>query len=96
MKKTQLAANVIKADLDQRIVVGFEPPVGLPMDTFGFAAVAIQDASLPTQASAKIIGSGGCPVASAYFLCGVAQPATLEAGELPALCVKHRHTLAAP
>ena len=96
MQETQLAANVMQADLDQRIVVAFESLVGLPVHAFGFAAVSIQDASLPTQALAQLLGLGGCPVTSPFFLRGVAQPATLAAGEVPARGVKHRHPLAAP
>ena len=49
MQKTQLAANVLKADLHQRIVLAFEPLVGLPVHAFGLAAFAIQDASLPAR-----------------------------------------------
>lgn len=36
----------------------FEPEVGLPVDAFGLAAVAIQDANLPAQALAKLVGFG--------------------------------------
>ena len=47
MQETQLAANVVKADFHQRIVMAFEPLVGLPVHAFGLTAVAIQDASRP-------------------------------------------------
>lgn len=47
MQKAQLAANVMQADLHQRIVSVFESLVGLPVHAFGFATVAIQNASLP-------------------------------------------------
>ena len=96
MQETQLAANVMEADLDQRIVVAFESLVGLPVHAFGFPAVAIQDASLPAHAFTQLVGSGGCPVACTFFLRGVPQPATLAAGEVPARGVEHRHPLAAP
>lgn len=48
-QETQLAANVMQAYLQQRIVVGLEPLVGIPMHTFELAAVAIQDASPATH-----------------------------------------------
>ena len=96
MQETQLAANVIQADLHQSIVAAFELLVDSPVHAFGFAAVAIQDASLPAHAFAKLVGTAGCPVPGAFFLRGVAQPATLAAGEVPARRVEHRHPLAAP
>lgn len=49
MQETQLAANVMQADLQQRIVAALELLVGLPVHSFGFAAITIQDVSLPTQ-----------------------------------------------
>jgi len=49
VQETQLAANVLQADLQKRIVVAFEPLVGLPVHAFGFATVAIQDASHLTK-----------------------------------------------
>ena len=45
MQETQLAANVVEADLDQRIMVAFNPQVGLPVHALGFAAITIQNAS---------------------------------------------------
>jgi hypothetical protein len=38
VQETELAANVMEADLDQRIVVAFESLVCLPVHAFGFAA----------------------------------------------------------
>ena len=52
VQEAQLAANVMEAYLHQRIVMAFESLVGLPVHAFGFAAVAIQDASLPAHAFA--------------------------------------------
>ncbi len=86
----------MQADLHQRIVVVFEPLVGPPMHTFGLAAITIQDSSLPAQAFAQLVSFGGCPVASAFLLRGVAQTTTLATGKVPARCVEHRHALAAP
>lgn len=76
MQETQLAANVMQADVHQRIMAAFESLVGLPMHTLGLAAVAIQNANLPAHAFAQLVGLGGRPVACAFFLRGVAQPAT--------------------
>ena len=42
VQETQLAANVLKAELHQRVVVTFEPLVSLPEHAFGLAAIAIQ------------------------------------------------------
>jgi hypothetical protein len=96
VQETQLAANVMQADLHQRIVAAFEPLVGRPVHAYGFVAVAIQDASLPAHAFEQLVGTAGCPVACAFFLRGVAQPATLAAGEVPTRRVEPRHSLAAP
>ena len=49
VQETQLAANVMQADLHQRIMATLYPLVGLPMHTFGLAAVAIQDACVPAE-----------------------------------------------
>jgi hypothetical protein len=49
MQKTQFAANVLKADLHQCIVLAFESLVGLPVHAFGLTAFAIQDVSLPAR-----------------------------------------------
>ena len=89
VQETQLAANVMQADLHQRIVAAFEPLVSLPVHAFGFAATAIQNASLPAQTFAKLVGAAGCPVACTFFLRGVTQPATLAAGEVPARRFEH-------
>ena len=96
VQEAQLAANVMEAYLHQRIVMAFEPLVGLPVHTFGLVSVAIQNASLPAQALAQLVGLGGCPVACAFFLRGIAQPTTLAASEVPARRVEHRHPFAAP
>ena len=96
MQEPQLAANVMQADLHQRIVVAFEPLVGLPVHPFGFVAVTIQDASFPAQAFAQLVGTAGCPVPDTLFLRGVNQPATLAAGEVPAWRIQNRHPLVAP
>ena len=96
VQETQLSANVIKADLNQRIVVGFELLVGLPVHAFGFETVSIKDASRPAHAFAQLVGFGGCPVARTFFLRGVTQPATVAASKVPARRVEHRHALAAP
>ena len=64
VQKTQLAANVMQADLYQRIVAAFELLVGLPMHTFGLTTVAIQDACLPAQ---PLFGS--CPPDWRFRIC---------------------------
>ena len=78
--------------MHQRIVVIFEPLERFPMHALWLAAVAIQNASPPPQSFAKLVCTAGCPVACTFFLRGVAQPATLAAGEIPARCVQHRNT----
>jgi hypothetical protein len=45
VQKTQFSANVMQADLHQRIVAAFELLVGLPMHTFGLASVTIRMSS---------------------------------------------------
>ena len=49
VQKTQLAANVMKADLHQRVVVTLKAVGGIPMHALGLVAVAvaIQNACLP-------------------------------------------------
>ena len=95
VQKAKFAAYVLKAELHQRIVLVFESLVGLPVHAFGLATITIQDASLPAQAFAQLVSSGGCPVASAFFLRGIAKSATLTAGEVPARRVEHSYPLAA-
>ena len=96
VQEAQLAANVMQAYLHQRVVMVFEPLVGVPVHTFGLATVTIQDASLPAHAVAQLIGFGGGPITNAFLLRGVTQSATLAAGKVPARRVEHRHPLAAP
>ena len=58
VQKTQLAANVMKADLHQRVVVTLKAVVGIPMHALGLVAVAvavaIQNACLPAQPSPAV------------------------------------------
>ena len=56
MQETQLAPDVVEADLYQPVMLGLKSLVGSLMQTLGFAAVTIQNASLPAQALAKLVG----------------------------------------
>ena len=95
MQEPELSAYVLQADLHQRIVIASQAPVGGPVHAFGSAAIAVQDASLPTQPRAQFLGPARRPVASAFFLRGVAQPVASAAGKVLARRVQHCHPLAA-
>lgn len=47
VQETQPAANVMQTHLHKRVVVAFEPLEGLPVHTFWFATITVQDARLP-------------------------------------------------
>ena len=82
MQEAQLAANVVKADVLQRVVVAFKAVVGCPMHAFWLTCVRVGNTSLPAQAFAQPVGLGHCPIANAFFLRGIAQPTTQAAGKV--------------
>ena len=66
MQEAELAANVIKADVHQRIVLAPEPHLGRPVHLFGFVTVATEDVCPTAQPIAELVGFSGCAVASAF------------------------------
>jgi len=87
MQKPQLAANVVKADLLQLVVVAFKAVVGIPIHALGLVAVAvaIQNACLPAQPFENRVRPTACTVAGLIPLGLVCQLVEKPPSALPAV-----------